>query len=123
MLARIEHEHLDDPQVAAALYRLLYETGVIPPDDAGAQPPAHEEMPTGRGRQRAPSRRRPHLDARQRSSVGRQIHPLDAVVMRRNAHLVTSHAPNDDDRFMGRALALAVRGEGLRRAQSAWSAA
>ena len=29
-LARIEREHLDDPQVAAALYQLLYETGVDP---------------------------------------------------------------------------------------------
>jgi hypothetical protein len=29
MLARIERDHRDDPQVAAALYQLLYETGVI----------------------------------------------------------------------------------------------
>jgi hypothetical protein len=29
LLARIEHDHRDDPQVAAALYQLLYETGVI----------------------------------------------------------------------------------------------
>jgi hypothetical protein len=30
LLARIERDHRDDPQVAAALYQLLYETGVIP---------------------------------------------------------------------------------------------
>lgn len=43
-LARIEQEHRDDPNVAAALYRLLYDTGVIP-DDLPAQAPAYEEMP------------------------------------------------------------------------------
>lgn len=32
MLAQIEREHRDDPQVAAALYQLLYETGVITDD-------------------------------------------------------------------------------------------
>jgi hypothetical protein len=36
-LARIEQLHLDDPQVAAAVYRLLYETGVISPEDVAAQ--------------------------------------------------------------------------------------
>jgi hypothetical protein len=36
MLARIERDHRDDPQVAAALYQLLYETGVI-----ADQQPAH----------------------------------------------------------------------------------
>jgi hypothetical protein len=37
VLARIERQHLDDPQVAAAVYRLLYETGVISPEEmAGA---------------------------------------------------------------------------------------
>jgi hypothetical protein len=45
LLARIEREHLDDPQVAAALYRLLYETGVIPPDALATQPPAQDELP------------------------------------------------------------------------------
>lgn len=30
LLARIERDHRDNPQVAAALYQLLYETGVIP---------------------------------------------------------------------------------------------
>jgi hypothetical protein len=48
MLARIERDHRDDPQVAAALYQLLYETGVIT-DEMAAQ--AHsqvgEEMPAG----------------------------------------------------------------------------
>jgi hypothetical protein len=36
LLARIERDHRDDPEVAAALYQLLYETGVIP-----EQMPAH----------------------------------------------------------------------------------
>jgi hypothetical protein len=35
MLALIERDHRDDPQVAAALYQLLYETGVIAEDHAG----------------------------------------------------------------------------------------
>ena len=38
MLAQIEREHRDDPQVAAALYQLLYETGVIGEEQLG---PAH----------------------------------------------------------------------------------
>ena len=33
MLARIEQQHMDDPQVAAAVYQLLYEAGVIRPED------------------------------------------------------------------------------------------
>lgn len=42
MLARIEEKHLDDPQVAAAVYRLLYETGVISPEQlAGGARPGH----------------------------------------------------------------------------------
>jgi hypothetical protein len=45
LLARIEREHLDDPQVASALYRLLYETGVIAPDALATQPPAQDELP------------------------------------------------------------------------------
>jgi tetratricopeptide (TPR) repeat protein len=32
-LARIEAEHGDDPQMAAAVYRLLYEAGAIPPEE------------------------------------------------------------------------------------------
>ena len=52
MLARIEREHRDDPQVAAALYQLLYETGVIP-DQMPAQRTrhgTHEPAPAaGRG--------------------------------------------------------------------------
>lgn len=41
-LTRIEAEHRNDPNVVAALYRLLYETGVIPPEalHAHAQQPA-----------------------------------------------------------------------------------
>ncbi len=45
LLARIERDHLDDPQVATALYRLLYETGVIPPDALPMQAPPQEESP------------------------------------------------------------------------------
>ena len=44
MLARIQREHRDDPQVAAALYQLLYETGVIG-DEQMAQPHAHGHAP------------------------------------------------------------------------------
>ncbi|MGE3241303.1 MAG: hypothetical protein AB7I57_09565, partial [Pirellulales bacterium] len=40
MLATIEQKHLDDPQVAAAVYRLLYETGVISPEEMMG-PPQH----------------------------------------------------------------------------------
>jgi hypothetical protein len=47
LLARIERDHRDDPQVAAALYQLLYETGVIPD-----QMPAD---PRGRGRAHEPA--------------------------------------------------------------------
>jgi hypothetical protein len=48
LLASIERDYRDDPQVAAALYQLLYETGVIP--DQGAAPAhrhshAHEPAP------------------------------------------------------------------------------
>jgi hypothetical protein len=35
-LARIERLHLNDPQVAAAVYQLLYEAGVIRPEDLAA---------------------------------------------------------------------------------------
>ena len=34
-------KHLDDPQVAAAVYRLLYETGVISPEEVMGQPHQH----------------------------------------------------------------------------------
>jgi hypothetical protein len=40
LLAQIERDHRDDPQVAAALYQLLYETGVIP-DQMPAQSHGH----------------------------------------------------------------------------------
>jgi hypothetical protein len=39
-LARIQRDHHDDPQVSAALYQLLYETGVISDDQMG-RPNAH----------------------------------------------------------------------------------
>ena len=46
MLARIEQLHMDDPQVAAAVYQLLYEAGVIRPEDmAAAQVAASERVP------------------------------------------------------------------------------
>jgi tetratricopeptide (TPR) repeat protein len=38
MLAQIEREHRDDPQVAAALYQLLYETGVITDEQPAHMP-------------------------------------------------------------------------------------
>jgi tetratricopeptide (TPR) repeat protein len=41
-LARIEAEHGDDPQMAAAVYRLLYESGLIPPDEELAADEAEE---------------------------------------------------------------------------------
>jgi tetratricopeptide (TPR) repeat protein len=44
VLTRIERDHRDDPDVAAALYRLLYETGVIS-EELPAQPPAYDELP------------------------------------------------------------------------------
>jgi hypothetical protein len=47
-LTRIEAEHRDDPDVAAALYRLLYETGVIP-DVAHADTPMQDEVPAAIG--------------------------------------------------------------------------
>jgi hypothetical protein len=43
LLNRIERDHRDDPQVAAALYQLLYETGVIP-DEFPAHAHAHEQV-------------------------------------------------------------------------------
>jgi hypothetical protein len=43
-VARIEREHRNDPEVAAALYRLLYATGVIP-DEMAQRMPAEEEVP------------------------------------------------------------------------------
>jgi outer membrane PBP1 activator LpoA protein len=46
MLAQIEQKHLDDPQVAAAVYRLLYETGVISQEQlAGHHHHAEEPRP------------------------------------------------------------------------------
>jgi hypothetical protein len=42
-LARIEREHLDDPQVAAALYQLLYQTGAIRPGAVPVPPDVDEE--------------------------------------------------------------------------------
>jgi hypothetical protein len=43
-LARIERDHRNDPEVAAALYRLLYATGVIP-DEMAQRTATEEEMP------------------------------------------------------------------------------
>jgi tetratricopeptide (TPR) repeat protein len=43
-LERIEREHRNDPEVAAALYRLLYATGVIP-EEMAQRMPVDEELP------------------------------------------------------------------------------
>ncbi len=45
MLARIERDHRDDPQVAAALYQLLYETGVIADEQPAHAHAAHSMAP------------------------------------------------------------------------------
>jgi hypothetical protein len=47
-LTRIEAEHRDNPDVAAALYRLLYETGVIP-EATHTHDPMHEAAPAAAG--------------------------------------------------------------------------
>jgi hypothetical protein len=47
-LTRIEAEHRDNPDVAAALYRLLYETGVIP-EATHTHGPMHEAAPAAAG--------------------------------------------------------------------------
>jgi hypothetical protein len=47
-LTRIEADHRNDPDVAAALYRLLYETGVLP-DAMHAQAPMQDEIPAAVG--------------------------------------------------------------------------
>lgn len=63
MLAKIEQKHLDDPQVAAAVYRLLYETGVISPEEMMGQPQhehahhPHAEVPAGAAAPQAASDR------------------------------------------------------------------
>jgi hypothetical protein len=44
-LHAIEREHQDDPQVAAALYQLLYESGAIRAAATPGAMPADEEMP------------------------------------------------------------------------------
>jgi hypothetical protein len=50
MLARIEQLHMDDPQVASAVYQLLYEAGVIRPEDlAAAQTAARAPVPAMAG--------------------------------------------------------------------------
>lgn len=41
LLGRIERDHRNDPEVAAALYQLLYETGVIPDEALHAHGHAH----------------------------------------------------------------------------------
>jgi hypothetical protein len=45
LLAQIERDHRDDPQVAAALYQLLYEAGVIPDQAMPSQRHAHTHEP------------------------------------------------------------------------------
>jgi len=55
-LARIEAEHRNDPDVAAALYRLLYETGIIS-ESMHAQPPLQNEIPAAVGAAAEPAGR------------------------------------------------------------------
>ena len=82
--------HLDDPQVAAAVYRLLYETGVISPERVGGPPTSPSSCRaagSGAGRSRigpgTAGSRQPHLDAGQRSSGERrqEVDSLDAVLI------------------------------------------
>jgi hypothetical protein len=55
MLARIERLHMDDPQVASAVYQLLYEAGVIRPEDVAAtRTAASEPVPAMAGGGAAP---------------------------------------------------------------------
>ena len=68
MLARIERDHRDDPQVAAALYQLLYETGVIPGGSGCRMARAAGRSSAAGGRRCARAGGQPHLDARQRSA-------------------------------------------------------
>jgi tetratricopeptide (TPR) repeat protein len=52
LLARIQRDHRDDPQVAAALYQLLYETGVIGEEQMGrpqSQAHTHDAAPAAVG--------------------------------------------------------------------------
>jgi hypothetical protein len=56
LLARIQREHGNDPQVAAALYQLLYETGVISDEQMGRVPgPAHTHEPAAAASAPAPA--------------------------------------------------------------------
>jgi hypothetical protein len=55
MLARIEQKHLDDPHVAAAVYRLLYETGVISPEEVREGLNRADGLPPAASRAAAPA--------------------------------------------------------------------
>ncbi len=54
LLVRIQRDHRDDPQVAAALYQLLYETGVIGEEQMG-RAPAHTHEPAAAAAAPAPA--------------------------------------------------------------------
>ena len=100
LLARIERDHRDDPQVAAALYQLLYETGVIPDKCQHIRTATRMLIRTTRP-QRGCGRcsragGRPNLDARQRSTGRRQIGSVDTIVSRLGLRLIkisTLHSP------------------------------
>ncbi len=51
VLQRIEAEHGNDPQMAAAVYQLLYEAGAIPPEQGSADDQAEEAAPLAAGSQ------------------------------------------------------------------------
>ena len=91
MLARIERDHRDDPQVAAALYQLLYETGVIT-DEQAAHAHAPEMAPAAVAAERSRAGGEPHLDAGQRSAGRRQIGTLDALLSRSDFSLTSTAA-------------------------------
>jgi hypothetical protein len=57
-LARVEREHLDDPQVAAALYQLLYERGILRPGQVpvSAEPEEEALTPVASGEEPSGSR-------------------------------------------------------------------
>ena len=109
-----KREHRDDPQVAAALYQLLYETGVIPTEAAHAHGSRmHEEAVPAVGGSRRPSRRghiwTPDSD---RPAGGKSALWTPSVDRRRAMSHRDTPRRTTTIRFMDRALALAMRGKG-----------
>ena len=80
LLARIQRDHGNDPQVAAALYQLLYETGVISEEQMGACPGQRTRSEPAAAAASASAGSRPNLDAGQRSANRREIGPVDAIL-------------------------------------------